>query len=36
MAVCYVKKSRLVDIVIVILMLAVLANQYLPLFGIEI
>lgn len=36
MALCYVKKSRLVDIVIVILMLAVLANQYLPLFGIEI
>ena len=35
MALCYVKKSRLVDIVIVVMMLAVIANQYLPLFGIN-
>ena len=36
MALCYVKKSKLVDIVIVLMMLAVIANQYLPLFGIKI
>ena len=36
MALCYVKKSKLIDIVIVIMMLAVIANQYLPLFGIKI
>lgn len=35
MALCYVKKSRLVDIVMVVMMLAVIANQYLPLFGIN-
>lgn len=36
MALCYVKKSKLVDIIIVLVMLAVIANQYLPLFGIKI
>lgn len=35
MALCYVKKSKLVDIVMVVMMLAVIVNQYLPLFGIN-
>ncbi|MBP5644174.1 MAG: hypothetical protein J6X10_08125 [Bacteroidales bacterium] len=35
MALCYVKKSKLIDIVLIIMMLAVIANQYLPLFGIK-
>lgn len=36
MALCYVKKSKIIDIVLVIMMLAVIAVQYLPLFGIVI
>ena len=36
MALCYVKKSKIVDIVLIVLMLAIIANQYLPLFGIKI
>lgn len=36
MALCYVKKSKIVDIALIILMLAIIANQYLPLFGIQI
>lgn len=36
MALCYVKKTKLIDIVIIVMMLAVIANQYLPLFGINI
>ena len=36
MALCYVKKSKIIDIVLIILMLAVIANQYLPLFGVKI
>ncbi len=36
MALCYVKKTKLVDIVMVVLMIAVIVNQYLPLFGIKI
>lgn len=34
MVLCYVKKTKIVDIVIVVMMLAIIANQYLPLFGI--
>ncbi|MBR6438764.1 MAG: hypothetical protein IKS65_06255, partial [Bacteroidales bacterium] len=36
MALCYVKKSRIIDIVLIVLMLAIIVNQYLPLFGIVI
>lgn len=36
MALCYVKKSKIIDIALIILMLAIIANQYLPLFGIQI
>ena len=36
MALCYIKKSKLIDIVMVVLMLAIIINQYLPLFGIKI
>ena len=36
MALCYVKKSKIIDIVLVLMMLAIIANQYLPLFGIKI
>lgn len=36
MALCYVKKTKIIDIVLFILMLAIIANQYLPLFGIRI
>lgn len=36
MALSYVKKSRIIDIALVLLMLAVIVNQYLPLFGIKI
>lgn len=36
MALCYVKKTKIIDIVLFILMLAIIANQYLPLFGIKI
>ena len=35
MALCNVKKSKLIDIVLLVMMLAVVANQYLPLFGIS-
>jgi len=35
MALCYIKKSKVIDIVLVILMVAIVANQYLPLFGIK-
>ena len=34
MALCYVKKTKIVDIVIIVIMVAVFANQYLPMFGI--
>lgn len=34
MALSYVKKSKLIDIVLIVLMFAIIANQYLPLFGI--
>lgn len=34
MVLCYVKKTKIVDIVIIVLMMAIIANQYLPLFGI--
>ena len=36
MALCYVKKSRIIDIVLIVLMLAIIVNQYLPWFGIVI
>ena len=36
MALCYIKKSKLIDIILVVLMLAIIVNQYLPLFGIKI
>ena len=36
MALCYIKKTKIIDIVLVVLMLAIIANQYLPLFGIKI
>ena len=36
MVLCYVKKTKIVDIVIIVLMVAIIANQYLPLFGITI
>lgn len=36
MALCYVKKTKIVDTIIVLIMLAVIVNQYLPLFGIKI
>lgn len=34
MVLCYVKKTKIVDIVIIVFMIAIVANQYLPLFGI--
>lgn len=34
-ALCCVKKSKIIDIALIVLMLAIIANQYLPLFGIE-
>ena len=34
MALSYVKKSKIIDIALIILMFAVIVNQYLPLFGI--
>ena len=36
MALCYVKKTKIIDIVIILIMVAVIVNQYLPLFGIKI
>lgn len=36
MALSYVKKSKLIDVALIILMLAIITNQYLPLFGIQI
>ena len=36
MALCYVKRSKIIDIALIIFMLAIIANQYLPLFGIKI
>lgn len=36
MALCCVKKTKIFDIALIILMLAIVANQYLPLFGINI
>ena len=36
MALCYVRKTKIIDIVIIVMLLAVIANQYLPLFGIRI
>ena len=35
MALCYVRKSKIIDIVLAVIMLAVIANQYLPLIGIN-
>lgn len=35
MALCYVKKSRIIDIIIVVMIFAVVALQYLPIFGIR-
>ena len=35
-ALCYIKKSKLVDILMVVMMIAIIVNQYLPLFGIVI
>lgn len=35
MALCYVKKTKIIDIVIIIMMLAIIVNQYLPLFDIK-
>ena len=35
MALCYVKKSRIINIVIIVMIVAVLAIQYLPIFGIR-
>lgn len=35
MALCIVKRTKLIDIVMVIMMLAVIVNQYLPLFGVN-
>ena len=35
MALCYVEKIKIIDIVIVVLMLTIIVNQYLPLFGIN-
>lgn len=34
MILCYFKKTKVIDIVIVAVMLAIIANQYLPLFGV--
>lgn len=36
MALSCIKKSKIIDIALIILMLAIIANQYLPLFGIQI
>ena len=36
MALSCIKKSRIIDIALIVLMLAIIANQYLPLFGIQI
>ena len=36
MALCYLKKKKIVDILIVVMMVAIIVNQYLPLFGIKI
>ena len=35
MVLCYVKKTKIIDIVIVVMMFVIIANQYLPLFGIK-
>ncbi len=35
MALCYVEKTKIIDIAIVALMLTIIVNQYLPLFGIN-
>lgn len=35
MALCYVKKTKLIDVVLVVMMIAVIVNQYLPLLGIK-
>ncbi|MBR6437803.1 MAG: hypothetical protein IKS65_01290 [Bacteroidales bacterium] len=34
MVLCYVKKTKIMDIVIVVMMLVIIVNQYLPLFGV--
>lgn len=36
MALSCIKKLRIIDIALIVLMLAIIANQYLPLFGIQI
>lgn len=35
MALCYVKKTKVINIIIGVFMLAIIVNQYLPLFGIN-
>lgn len=34
MALCYIKKSKIIDILLFVFMMAIVVNQYLPLFGI--
>ncbi len=34
-AFCYVRKSKIIDILIIVMMVVVIVNQYLPLFGIR-
>ena len=36
MALCYIKKSKIIDILLFVFMMALVVNQYLPLFGIKI
>ena len=36
MALCYIKKSKIIDILLILLMIAIVVNQYLPLLGIVI
>lgn len=35
MVLCYVRKTKIIDIVIFVMMFVIIANQYLPLFGIK-
>ena len=36
MALCYIKKTKIIDIVLLVILLVLIANQYLPLFGVKI
>ena len=36
MALCYIKKSKIIDILLILLMIAIVVNQYLPMLGIVI